>query len=121
MKETILSLLLATLFGTVSAEARSCHDEPERCPILRWSCVEQTPSYSNNYVYLSAIITNSIFTGDSLLVTAHFCSGRPVSCRQQKSEARWSLYPAIPQGYLLNKQNGQRVIVNCNEHNRLSL
>ncbi|MNJ96715.1 hypothetical protein D3C87_144460 [compost metagenome] len=118
MSKTILSLLLTTLFVVDFAEARSCQDEPARCPILRWSCAQRTWPDAQNFVYLSATTTYSLFTGDSLIVKEHFCSGKPLYCREQTSEGRWTLYPATPQGYLQNQQSGQKVVVNCSEHNR---
>ena len=121
MMRIVFSIFMGTLLLSALAEARSCQDEPERCPVLRWSCVEPALTHAENFVYLSATITNSIFNGDSLVVNEHFCTGRPANCREQKSVGRWTLYPATPQGLLKNQQNGQQVIVNCKYYNRSEL
>ena len=122
MKQLILSVVTGAFLWSAFAEARSCRDEPERCPVLRWYCVQPIPQGVQDFMYLSATITSSLFTSrDHLTVKERFCSGVPLTCHEQTSQGRWHLYPRTPQGQLLNKLNGQKVLVNCTEYNKNAL
>lgn len=115
----IIAILL-TISGlwSILAEARSCRDEPERCPVTRWVCTQPVPANLTNYSYLQAVVTNSMFTGDTMTVTENFCRGVPLTCREQKRHDQWYFYPQVPQGRLVSKANGQQIILNCTEYNR---
>lgn len=119
MKQLIVSIGIVALLWGATTQARSCREEPERCPVLRWICTEPVPLSGQNYVYHQASITSTLFTSaDNLMVTEHFCSGTPrLTCREQRSQGRWYLYPKIPQGQLVNQVNGQIILVNCTEYN----
>lgn len=118
MRQLILSVGIGALLFSASAEARSCRDEPERCPILRWNCIEPVSLNAQNYTYLSATITSSFFSStNSLIVKEHFCSRTPqLICRERNSQERWYLYPRAPNGQLMNQMTGQKIILNCSEY-----
>jgi len=117
MKLLAAILPLMTLWGHFS-EARSCRDEPERCPVLRWICNQPVAVNAQNYMYLSATITSSLFSGDSLSVKERFCYRSPqLSCREQNSQGKWQLFPGDPKGHLVNILNGQKILVHCTKHN----
>ena len=118
MKKIILSTVIGIAFSSAFAEGRSCRDEPERCPVLRWICTQPATGNAQTYTYLSATITNSFFAGDSLSVNKNLCNRSPyLNCREQSMQEKWYLYPGVPQGQLINSLNGQKIIVNCTKHN----
>lgn len=119
MRQFILSVGMGVLLFSAFAEARSCRDEPERCPVLRWICTEPASLNVQNYIYLSATIKSSLFTSaDSLIVKEHFCSRTSqLICRERNSRERWYLYPRAPKGQLVNQMTGQKINVNCTEYN----
>lgn len=117
MKQIILSMIFGTVLWSTLVEARTCRDEPERCPVIRWSCSQPVPENAVSYTYFSAVITSSMFSGDFVVVKENQCvQSRHLNCQERNSQ-EWTLYPQIPQGQLVNQMSGQRIIVDCHKYN----
>ena len=116
---TVLIFSIGIVLWSDLAESKTCRDEPERCPVIRWSCSQAVPKNTPSYTYFSAKITSSLFDGDSLTVTENHCvQSSQLNCQQRNNQG-WILYPQVPQGQLVSQVTGQRVIVNCNEYENL--
>lgn len=118
MTQIILFMTLGIfLWGAGPAEARTCRDEPERCPVTLWSCSQPLPKNVASYSYFSAVVTGSVFGENSVTVKEHSCIRSQTLTCQERNAQEWILYPQIPQGQLVNQISGQRIAVDCRKYN----
>lgn len=112
-------LMIAMLLNYSGAQARSCRDEPERCPVLRLSCIERyTESNRSSYTYLAASLYDSLFSGTSVRVSESQCVRTNIlSCTGTELKGRWDIYKSTNQYFLVNLSNRKTYPLDCSVKN----
>jgi hypothetical protein len=110
-------LMIVALLTFAEAQARSCQDEPERCPILRLSCVERIEGGGrSSYSYLSAALYDSILSGSSVRVNESRCVRTNVlTCTSTELIGNWEIYKSTNQYTLVNFSSRKTFLLDCQE------
>jgi hypothetical protein len=77
MNKLLKYYFFGILFFSSLSQARSCRDEPERCPVRVMSCV-----YQSSVKKLNVFVYSSLFSGYSVQVYESRCVDR--DCSEQK-------------------------------------
>jgi hypothetical protein len=106
MKSILITFVLGTNFLGSLSQARSCRDEPERCPVRVMSC-----SHHSAMKILTASVYSSLFSGYSVQVFESICIDR--NCRQQKVNGNFRVSGANGGYVLVNQSTGATYSLLC--------
>lgn len=116
-------IIIAILLTYASVQARSCRDEPERCPVVRLSCIEQNVDHNKDtYTYITASLYDSLYSGTSVRVGENLCVRTHIlTCTQNELKGSWEIYKSKEE-YNLLRLNDRRIYpLECKVNNENNL